>query len=1012
MKKGLLFVGLIIAMTLLCCYALVAADAVNKKIDNVTVKKNATVVQKTNVGENAAAMLSNHAALPLNTPVVAPLRDGSASLTETSELDPRIVELLETIDYLKSQGLYDPDIWNELYSLITPVHRPNRHFDQGGENCAAATAVTEPLPYTDTGTTVGYADDYEETGIFSCPYASTSPDVVYKYTPSADITVDIDLCNSSYDTKVFVYEEVSPSSDCGSLNAIACDDDGCGSAAGYTSIIEGLDLSAGYDYYIVIDGYGGGEGNYDLTIREGEAPPPPLECPANTLFGQPVHMPNDGWSAGTSEDSLGLLRYESFSGVTGEICDIHFWGLPIVLSGDWVPCNEDPMPFEIKFYQDSAGMPGAEVCTYVLMLNKQATGLFYHSTYQFPLYYWSATLDPCCAITDGWVSIQGMGDPDCWFLWMSSGTGDGSSLFDNNGVWESYAYDNSLCLTGEGGGLYGACCDPATGVCYDDVLSTECLPPHIFYANTLCADIDPPCGMGACCDLLTGGCSVTSYADCQGNYQEWHPGVDCDPNPCPPPGCVVECPAGGIAEGEPCPNDPDNYNGGCNSNPNIFQDVACGDVICGTSYADGTTRDTDWFRFTLTTPAIIHAWGVAEFDLQLYLVDHGDCSVPSVIVGASALVCDTARFNSDYMPAGEYTLWVGPTSWNDVWPCSDYVVGFTCEEPCDIVNYCENPIVTGPGTEGPAGTWTFGPHTENSCCATDPVPFVWSDMCGGSDFTSGPDIVYQFTLETENTLHIVASGPCDNQVMVFTSCDDPTGTCVASADLTFTGEDEVIDVTLPGGTYYVSTSCYSSSCDDITLTITSDCPLPVELTTFEAIAGNRQVTLNWTTASETNNDHFDVQRSANSEWITVGTVQGTNEVTGSNYQYVDRAVVNGVNYSYRLRSYDINGAVHEYDLTAEATPKAPVPVEYALDQNFPNPFNPNTTISYALKDAGFVTLKVYNLLGQEVATLVQTQLTAGRYTATFTAADLPSGVYIYRLEVNDFVATKKMVLMK
>ena len=159
MKKGLLLIGLIVAITVLCCYALVAADAVNKKIDNVAVKKNATVVQKTNVGENAAAVLSNRAALPLNTPVVAPLQDGSASLTETSELDPRIVELLETIDYLKSQGMYDPDIWNELYSLITPVHRPSRHFDQGGENCAAATAVTEPLPYTDTGTTVGYADD-------------------------------------------------------------------------------------------------------------------------------------------------------------------------------------------------------------------------------------------------------------------------------------------------------------------------------------------------------------------------------------------------------------------------------------------------------------------------------------------------------------------------------------------------------------------------------------------------------------------------------------------------------------------------------------------------------------------------------------------------------------------------------------------------------------------------------------------------------------------------------------
>jgi hypothetical protein len=99
-------------------------------------------------------------------------------------------------------------------------------------------------------------------------------------------------------------------------------------------------------------------------------------------------------------------------------------------------------------------------------------------------------------------------------------------------------------------------------------------------------------------------------------------------------------------------------------------------------------------------------------------------------------------------------------------------------------------------------------------------------------------------------------------------------------------------------------------------------------------------------------------------------------------------------------------------MTAEATPEAPMPREYALEQNFPNPFNPKTTISYALKDAGFVTLKVYNLMGQEVTTLVSQQLDAGHYTATFTATNLPSGVYVYRLEVNDFVSTKKMVLMK
>jgi hypothetical protein len=89
-----------------------------------------------------------------------------------------------------------------------------------------------------------------------------------------------------------------------------------------------------------------------------------------------------------------------------------------------------------------------------------------------------------------------------------------------------------------------------------------------------------------------------------------------------------------------------------------------------------------------------------------------------------------------------------------------------------------------------------------------------------------------------------------------------------------------------------------------------------------------------------------------------------------------------------------------------------LPTEYALEQNYPNPFNPNTSISYAVKEGGFVSLKVYNLLGQEVATLVSQRMEIGRYTATFSATDLPSGIYVYRLVVNDFTAQKKMVLLK
>ena len=86
--------------------------------------------------------------------------------------------------------------------------------------------------------------------------------------------------------------------------------------------------------------------------------------------------------------------------------------------------------------------------------------------------------------------------------------------------------------------------------------------------------------------------------------------------------------------------------------------------------------------------------------------------------------------------------------------------------------------------------------------------------------------------------------------------------------------------------------------------------------------------------------------------------------------------------------------------------------EYALYDNFPNPFNPATTINYQLPENGFVTLKVYDILGKEVATVVNEQKTQGRYTVSFNASELASGVYIYQLRVNEYVNSKKMMLLK
>ena len=89
-----------------------------------------------------------------------------------------------------------------------------------------------------------------------------------------------------------------------------------------------------------------------------------------------------------------------------------------------------------------------------------------------------------------------------------------------------------------------------------------------------------------------------------------------------------------------------------------------------------------------------------------------------------------------------------------------------------------------------------------------------------------------------------------------------------------------------------------------------------------------------------------------------------------------------------------------------------VPTRFELAQNYPNPFNPSTKIRFTIPEAGLVTLKVYNLLGEEVATLLNEEQTTGVYEVTFDARQLSSGIYFYTINSGDFVASKKMILLK
>jgi hypothetical protein len=187
--------------------------------------------------------------------------------------------------------------------------------------------------------------------------------------------------------------------------------------------------------------------------------------------------------------------------------------------------------------------------------------------------------------------------------------------------------------------------------------------------------------------------------------------------------------------------------------------------------------------------------------------------------------------------------------------------------------------------------------------------------------------------------------------------------------------------------------------------------VPVELTTFSAFAANNNVTLNWSTATETNNSGFDIDRTSSHQegWEKIGFVAGSGTSTEfRSYSFIDENVSAG-NYSYRLKQIDFNGQFEYSDIIEiEVTS----PNEYSLEQNYPNPFNPKTTISYSIKEKGLVTLKVFDILGNEVNILVNGEQEAGIYKVEFEATKFTSGIYFYSLKAGNFVSTKKMILLK
>jgi hypothetical protein len=236
----------------------------------------------------------------------------------------------------------------------------------------------------------------------------------------------------------------------------------------------------------------------------------------------------------------------------------------------------------------------------------------------------------------------------------------------------------------------------------------------------------------------------------------------------------------------------------------------------------------------------------------------------------------------------------------------------------------------------------------------------------------------------------------------------------------------IFELDMQGAGSFVFTDSVLNFFNKFFMNVTYNNVLPIELTSFTAsvLQNEKAVQLNWTTETETNNSGFEIERQVGSKqsavgnWESIGFVPGFGTSTESkSYSFIDENITTGI-YKYRLKQIDFDGSFeysNEIEVEVDFTPK-----EFVLYQNYPNPFNPNTTIKFEVPSVTLrqaqsdimVSLKVYDILGNEVATLVNEEKQPGVYEVEFDASLLASGLYLYKLQSGSFVQTMKMILTK
>ncbi len=432
-----------------------------------------------------------------------------------------------------------------------------------------------------------------------------------------------------------------------------------------------------------------------------------------------------------------------------------------------------------------------------------------------------------------------------------------------------------------------------------------------------------------------------------------------------------------------------------------------------------------WMTSTVpTTPAYNPSF--CTTDIELYKLSG---------TGAAAVF---EKFTPDGSGTGTWTvLTSGPTGIMNsqstmAWDGGDYIYVHSSSYTTPPVSYLSRYSITGDSwtdltptalTKRYAGLQFFNGYLyliggliptgddPTACAKYDPSTDTWSAI---APLPEGVNFCKWSTTKVPDYVVLIGSGggystyPSDASIYYY----DPVGDSWTYDSETPADRGLALGFFVPdqnrlffgGGNTGGSSTNYQASCWDGEATF-----IPVELTSFTANVEGSVVNLYWSTASETNNKGFGIERMSDNQWEPIGFVQGAGTTTQpESYSFSDNNVSPGI-YLYRLKQIDFDGT---YKYSNETQAAVNVPDMFSLSQNYPNPFNPSTKIEYSIPADGYVSLIVYNSLGQEIAALANGIMKAGYHTSVFNAEDLSSGIYYYRLEAGNKVQVRKMTILK